>query len=71
MISLTTGENDHNAYPFHSILPFFFGWHWHWDVANWMILQESGEVFVAFLSSPSKDALQGDKERGGERDVIY
>lgn len=40
-----------------------------------MILQESGEVFVAFLSGPSKDALQGDKERGGERegerDVIY
>lgn len=45
-----------------------------------MILQkESGEVFVAFLSSPSKDALQGDKERGadteggreGGRDAIY
>lgn len=29
-----------------------------------MILQESEEVFVAFLSSPLKDALQGNKERG-------
>lgn len=33
-----------------------------------MLLQESGEVFVGFLSSPSKDALQGDKERVGERE---